>query len=260
MQGTRDVTEPRLFVEADLKPDQPLILTGNQYHYLARVLRLGSGASVKLFNGRDGEWRGAIDQMGRRDAEVVLGEQLRPQVAEPDLWLLFAPIKGKRVDAIAEKAGELGVSRILPVLTRRTVVSRVNVERLQANAMEAAEQCERLSVPEVAEPRDLAAVLDDWPGGRRLFLADERADATPIARALAEEANRTETAPSAAVLIGPEGGFEEAEKQMVRALPDCVPVSLGPRLLRADTAAFATLALWQAHLGDWRAGDSGWPA
>ena len=140
------------------------------------------------------------------------------------------------------------------------MVSRVNVERLQANAMEAAEQCERLSVPEVAEPRDLAAVLDDWPGGRRLFLADERADATPIARALAEEASRTDTAPSAAVLIGPEGGFEEAEKQMVRALPDCVPVSLGPRLLRADTAAFATLALWQAHLGDWRAGDSGWPA
>ncbi|MDF1730631.1 MAG: 16S rRNA (uracil(1498)-N(3))-methyltransferase [Minwuia sp.] len=254
------MTEPRLFIEADLKPDQPLTLTGNQHHYLAKVLRLGAGATVKLFNGRDGEWQGIIDHMGRRETEVVPGAQLRPQMAEPDLWLLFAPIKGKRVDAIAEKAGELGVSRIQPVLTRRTVVSRVNVERLQANALEAAEQCERLSVPEVAEPRDLPAVLEDWPGGRRLYLADERADATPIATALAAEASRTETIPPAAVLIGPEGGFEEAEKQMVRALPDCIPVSLGPRLLRADTAVFATLALWQAHLGDWRGGDNGWPA
>ncbi|MDF1734643.1 MAG: 16S rRNA (uracil(1498)-N(3))-methyltransferase [Minwuia sp.] len=252
------MTEPRLFIDADLKPDQALTLTGNQHHYLGKVLRLGAGATVKLFNGCDGEWRGVIDHMSRQGAEIALTEQLRTQVAEPDLWLLFAPIKGKRVDAIAEKAGELGVSRVLPVITRRTVVSRVNTERLQANAMEAAEQCERLTVPEVAEPRDLAAVLDEWPTGRRLYLADERADATPIAEALAKEAKQVDRGRPAAVLIGPEGGFEEAEKVRARALADCVPVSLGPRLLRADTAVFAMLTMWQAHLGDWRGGDAGW--
>lgn len=259
MQGMRDVTEPRLFIEADLGVDRPLTISGPQHHYLAKVLRLGAGATVKLFNGRDGEWRGAIDHMNRQGAEIALLEQLRPQVAEPDLWLLFAPIKGKRIDSIAEKAGELGVSRIQPVLTRRTVVSRVNTERLTANAIEAAEQCERLTVPEVAEPQALAAVLDNWPTGRRLYFADERADARPIATALAAEAARAEPPRPAAVLIGPEGGFEAEEKRMARALPDCVPVSLGPRLLRADTAVFATLALWQAHLGDWRGGDGGWP-
>lgn len=251
------MTEPRLFVDHDLLADLPLTLTGNQHHYLAKVLRLGVGATVKLFNGRHGEWRAEIAHLTRQAAELALREQLRPQAVEPDLWLLFAPIKGKRVDTIAEKAGELGVSRIMPVITRRTVVSRVNVDRLRANAREAAEQCERLTVPEVTEPVDLSAAIAAWPTGRVLLLADERASATPIAEALNRLA--CESPRPAAVLIGPEGGFAEAEKQLIRALPDCVPVSLGPRLLRADTAVFATLALWQAHLGDWRGGDHGWP-
>lgn len=250
------MTEPRLFVEHDLLADQSLTLTGNHHHYLAKVLRLGSGATVKLFNGRDGEWRAVIAHMARQGAEMVLSEQLRPQAVEPDLWLLFAPIKGKRIDSIAEKAGELGVSRIMPVITHRTVVSRVNVDRLRANAREAAEQCERLTLPEVTEPVDLTAVISAWPPGRVLLLADERASATPIAEALSRLAG--ESPRPAGVLIGPEGGFAETEKQLVRAVPDCVPVSLGPRLLRADTAVFATLALWQAHLGDWRGGDQGW--
>jgi len=245
-----------LFVDHDLQAEQPLTLTGNHHHYLAKVLRLGAGATVKLFNGRDGEWRAVIDHMTRQGVEMILRERLRPQAVEPDLWLLFAPIKGKRVDTIAEKAGELGVSRIMPVITQRTVVSRVNVDRLRANAREAAEQCERLTLPEVMEPLDLGAAIASWPAGRVLLLADERASATPIAEALADLAR--ESARPAAVLIGPEGGFAEDEKRLVRALPDCVPVSLGPRLLRADTAVFATLALWQAHLGDWRGGDAGW--
>ncbi|MDF1720279.1 MAG: 16S rRNA (uracil(1498)-N(3))-methyltransferase [Minwuia sp.] len=251
------MTEPRLFVDQDLLANQPLTLTGNQHHYLAKVLRLGAGATVKLFNGRDGEWRAVIDHMTRQGAEMELTEQLRPQTPEPDLWLLFAPIKGKRVDTIAEKAGELGVSRIMPVITHRTVVSRVNVDRLRANAREAAEQCERLSVPEVTEPLDLRSAVGAWPRGRTLLFADERASATPIAQALQSLAR--ESARPAAVLIGPEGGFTNEEKELVRSLADCVPVSLGPRLLRADTAVFAMLALWQAHQGDWRGGDAGWP-
>ncbi len=252
------MTEPRLFVEPDLLADQPLTLTGNHHHYLSKVLRLGAGATVKLFNGRHGEWRAEIERMTRQGADMQLREQLRPQVAEPDLWLLFAPIKGKRIDMIAEKAGELGVARIMPVVTRRTVVSRVNVDRLRANAREAAEQCERLTVPQVSEPVDLGSAVASWPPGRLLLLADERASATPVAQALVGLAH--EPTRPAAVLIGPEGGFAEDEKRLVRALPDCLPVSLGPRLLRADTAVFATLALWQAHLGDWRGGDAGWQA
>lgn len=248
------MSEPRLFVEAPLGPGARLTLGHAEAHYLRTVMRLAPGATVKLFNGRDGEWRARIDEAARSAVTLSATEQLRPQVQEPDLWLLFAPIKGKRVDAIAEKAGELGVAELLPVMTRRTAVQRVNVERLQANAIEAAEQCERLTLPKVREPVPLTTALADWPGERHLLYADERAGAEPIAAALL----RFHQGDPWAVLIGPEGGFAPDEQDVIRALPQAVPVSLGPRLLRADTAAFAALALWQAHLGDWRAGDLGW--
>lgn len=247
------MTEPRLFVEAGLAVDAEVPLPGEQAHYLKNVLRLGAGASVKLFNGHDGEWRGAVAELGKNRGSVRLTEQLRPQLPEPDLWLLFAPIKGKRNEAIAEKAGELGVSVIQPVLTHRTVVSRVNVGRLQANALEAAEQCERLTVPEVREPVSLAKLLADWPADRRILFADERADARPIAKALTDAGSGQPWA----LLVGPEGGFAPEEQALVRALPHALPVSLGPRLLRADTACFAGLSIWQAHLGDWQHGDRG---
>lgn len=247
------MTEPRLYIEADLSDGAEVALEKDQAHYLRNVMRLGTGATLKLFNGRDGEWRAAIDHASKNRMDVALLEQLRPQTVEPDLWLLFAPIKGKRVDAIAEKAGELGVSEIRPVVTERTVVGRVNTERLAANAREAAEQCERLTLPHVHEPVKLAEIIGNWPEDRRLLFADERADALPIAEALKGQ----QPGGKWAVLIGPEGGFAPAEQVLVRALPQALPVSLGPRLLRADTAAFAALSLWQAHLGDWRGGDHG---
>ncbi|ANK82367.1 MAG: 16S rRNA (uracil(1498)-N(3))-methyltransferase [Rhizobiales bacterium NRL2] len=247
------MTEPRLHVDADLGPGVEIELQKHQAHYLRNVMRLGAGAAVKLFNGRDGEWRAAVDQVSKNRMTLSVGEHLRRQAVEPDLWLLFAPIKGRRVDAIAEKASELGCAEIRPVLTERTVVARVNVERLQANAVEAAEQCERLTLPLVREPEPLGDAIARWPADRRLLYADERAGAAPVARALAA----AEPGGRWAVLIGPEGGFAPAEQDLVRALPQALPVSLGPRLLRADTACFAALALWQAHLGDWRGGDGG---
>lgn len=246
-------TEPRLYVEAALTEGAEIALERDQAHYLRNVMRLGHDATMKLFNGRDGEWRAAIKQVSRNRTDVIIRDQVRPQAAEPDLWLLFAPIKGKRIDNIAEKAGELGVSALTPVLTERTVVSRVNTERLAANAREAAEQCERMTLPTVGEPEKLISLLRNWPDDRRLLFADERANALPIAEALAAE----EPGGKWAVLIGPEGGFAPAEQQLVRAMQQALPVSLGPRLLRADTAAFAALSVWQAHLGDWRRGDHG---
>ncbi|MEC9346365.1 MAG: 16S rRNA (uracil(1498)-N(3))-methyltransferase [Pseudomonadota bacterium] len=249
------MTEPRLYLDQPLSSGTPVALDRDAAHYLGNVLRLGSGDSVKLFNGRDGEWRASIGRLAKSGGDAVPRELLRPQVAEPDLWLLFAPVKGHRTESIAEKAGELGVSEIRPVLTRRTVMRRVNVARLQANAREAAEQCERLTLPLVQEPVTLEQAIADWPADRRLLYADERAGARPAAEALAS----CQPGGKWAVLVGPEGGFAPEEQVLVRALPQALPVSLGPRLLRADTAAFATLALWQAHLGDWRGGDAGWP-
>lgn len=249
------MTEPRLFVDQPLSAGSPVALDRDAAHYLGNVLRLAAGDSVKLFNGRDGEWRAAIGRLAKSGGDAVPQELLRPQVAEPDLWLLFAPVKGHRSESIAEKAGELGVSEIRPVLTRRTVMRRVNTDRLQANAREAAEQCERLTLPLVRDPVTLEQAIAGWPAGRRLLYADERAGAMPVATALAS----CQPDGAWAVLVGPEGGFAPEEQALVRAMPQAVPVSLGPRLLRADTAVFATLALWQAHLGDWRGGDAGRP-
>jgi len=241
----------RLYTEAALADGASVTLDADRAHYLRNVLRLEACAAVALFNGRDGEWAGRIDTLGKRGAEIVLERQTRPQAPEPDLWLVFAPIKKARIDFIAEKATELGVSALVPVFTQHTAMTRVNVERLRANAMEAAEQTERLSVPEVREPVTLDALLKEWPIERRLLLADEAGGGAPIAQALSGLDENAKRSPWA-ILIGPEGGFDRAELDQLRKLPFVISVGLGPRILRADTAALAALACWQALLGDWQ--------
>jgi 16S rRNA (uracil1498-N3)-methyltransferase len=228
---------PRLFVDQALSQGLSVIVDGT---YLAAVLRLGPGDQVKLFDDRSGEWLAEIAEAGRKRVTLQVGEHLREREQVPDLWLLFAPIKRGRIDWLVEKATELGVARLAPVITRRTVVERVNLERLRAHAIEAAEQCGRTALPALAAPRKLEAVLRDWPADRLLFFADE-AGGAPL---------RPASGP-AAILIGPEGGFTEEERTAIRALPQARPVSLGPRILRADTAALAAISLWMAAAGDW---------
>ena len=250
MSEERERTPPRLFVDAPLGAGDEAVLSANQAHYLRHVLRRGEGDPVLLFNGRDGEWRGRIAALGKSRASARAEMQTRRQESEPDLWLLFAPIKRGPVDLVVEKATELGVSALVPVVTRRTVVGRVNTERLRAIAMESAEQCHRLNVPEVREPRPLAQVLDAWPDGRQLLLCDETGQGRPLAQALAGFDDATRKAPWA-VLVGPEGGFDPAELDAIKKRTIVTPVTLGRRLLRAETAAMAALACWQALVGDW---------
>ncbi|GGF16261.1 ribosomal RNA small subunit methyltransferase E [Aliidongia dinghuensis] len=238
----------RLYVTPPLGAGLAVPLDADQAHYLRAVLRLGPGDGLSLFNGRDGEWRGRIVELGKNRGLVALEVQTRAQTAERDLWLAFAPVKRARIDYIAEKATELGVTRLLPVMTRRTNMARVNVERLQANAREAAEQTERLTVPAVEALQPLDRFLDGFPVGRRLMVCDETGRAPSIARALADGAPR---AAPWALLIGPEGGFAPEELDALRKLPFVTAVGLGPRVLRADTAALAALAVFQALAGDW---------
>ncbi len=234
-----------MYVEAPLSAGEAVAATPDQAHYLLNVLRLGAGVSIALFNGRDGEWAAEVQVKGKRQCDLLPVLHLRPQAASPDTWLLFAPVKGQRTEFIAEKATELGVAALLPVITARTN-ARVNVERLAANAREAAEQSWRLDVPEVREARPLDAVLAAWPADRRLMFCDETGASPPAPVAL-----RAASPGPWAVLIGPEGGFSADEIERVKAMPQAVPVGLGPRILRADTAATAALTLLQAAIGDW---------
>jgi 16S rRNA (uracil1498-N3)-methyltransferase len=247
----------RLHVEAPLHAGATLTLGRDVAHYLRDVLRRKVGAELAVFNGRDGEWNALLTHIGRNDASLELRAQFRTPVSEPDLWLLFALLKRARTDLIVEKATELGVAQIRPVVTARTQAARVNVERLQTIAREAAEQCERLSVPDVVEPQSLSDVLDRWPASRRLIVADEAGGGRPIAEALADlrrGASLGNSAVTWALLIGPEGGFDGAELDRLRKLPFVTPVALGPRILRAETAALAALACIQASIGDWATG------
>jgi 16S rRNA (uracil1498-N3)-methyltransferase len=237
---------PRLYVDRIPAEGATLVLDGPPAHYLANVLRLAAGAKVKLFDDSTGEWLAGIEEAGRKRVTLTVGECLREREAVPDLWLIFAPIKRGRIDWIAEKATELGIARLQPVTTDRTIVGRVNGERLRAHMIEAAEQCERTALPELAEPVRLADLLARWPAGRALLFADEQGG-VPLAAAAAAAAG------AAAILVGPEGGFTEAERQAIRAVPEACPVSLGPRILRADTAAIAAIAVWMAAAGDWNA-------
>ena len=239
----------RLYVTAPLGADLAVPLDADQAHYLRAVLRLGPGDGLSLFNGQHGEWRGRLVELAKNRGLVALEAQTRPQERPGDLWLAFAPVKRARIDYIAEKATELGIARLVPVMTRRTNVARVNTDRLQANAREAAEQTERLSVPLVDAPLPLDRFLDQFPAGRRLMLCDETGAAPSIATVLADPAA---AAASWAVLIGPEGGFASEELDRLRRLPFVTPVGLGPRILRADTAALAALAVFQAIAGDWK--------
>jgi 16S rRNA (uracil1498-N3)-methyltransferase len=243
-----DRVETRLYLETALAAGATLGLDPARAHFLRSVLRLKRGARIAVFNAEDGEWTARLDALGKGWASLVVEDRRRAPAPEPDLWLVFAPIKRARLDFLVEKAVELGVSRLQPAMTQHTAVSRVNRERLAANAREATEQCERLSVPEVVEARLLFEIMGDWPAGRRLLVCSERGAAPPLAQVLQTAAAEAET--PWAILVGPEGGFARSELDGLSKLPFVTPVGLGPRILRADTAALYALANWQAILGD----------
>jgi 16S rRNA (uracil1498-N3)-methyltransferase len=238
----------RLFVEAALQSGVKITLDDAQTHYLIRVMRAGIGDHLLVFNGKDGEWRCEIVEAKKHGATLRCEAQTESQSDVPDLWLVFAPIKKTPADYVAQKATELGVRVLQPVLTHRTIARRVNTDRLRANAIEAAEQSGRVSVPEIREPVGLDSLLRAWPKDRRILFCDEGGDAVPIADAL-----ETAKADQAwAVITGPEGGFDPDERALLRSNACVVPVTLGPRIMRADTAALAALALFQGLVGDWR--------
>jgi len=236
----------RLFVPDPLKQDLAVALATDQTHYLRSVMRREVGNEVLLFNGRDGEWRSELLEAGKRACIVAPREQMRPQGFGPDLDLVVALVKRGRLETIVEKAAELGARRVRLTITRHTNADHAKIERLRAIAIEAAEQTGRLDVPEVAEPVKLDKLLDSWDAGRTLIFCDEGGEAKPALEAL-----KTPLAQSA-VLIGPEGGFSPEERERLRGLAFVIPISLGPRILRADTAAISALTLVQAAVGDWR--------
>ncbi len=241
-----DFNAPRLFVETPLAEGVRIPLSAEQANYLLRVLRLGAGDAVLVFNGEHGEWRARIGEAAKRGSALIAEALTRPQEGGPDIDYLFAPLKRARLDYMAQKAVEMGAARLRPVLTRRTAAERVNLGRLRANAIEAAEQCGVIRLPGIAEPEDLPRVLAAWEPARRLLFCDESAEAAnPIAVLSA-------LAPGpVAVLIGPEGGFAPEERELLLSQPFTTALSLGPRILRADTAAVAALALVGATVGDW---------
>jgi len=235
---------PRLFVPAPLAAGVAVTVAGNQAHYLARVMRVAEGDSVVLCDDVTGEWAARVISVGRRDVALEPVGKLRAREQVPDLWLCAALLKKDRFDLVLEKATELGVRRIRPLLTRRCVADRLNLDRARAVVTEAAEQCARTALPELAEPVKLEALLRDWPADRVLFFADELGG-EPAAAAFAASPG------PAALLIGPEGGFDDAERAAVRALPQARAITLGPRILRGETAALAATALWMGAAGDW---------
>jgi len=236
---------PRLYVTADLGPGIAVPADGSAAHYLISVMRVKEGDAVLLFNGRDGEWAARAAAIRKRDLMLECAEQTKPLEPVPDFWLVAAPIRKGRIDMLAEKACELGVARLRPVLTARAVVDRLNPDRLSAHMIEAAEQCGRTALPALDGMVKLGALLKDWPEGRHLFFADETGGA-PMGEAFAAHPG------PAALLTGPEGGFTREEREAIRAHPAAVAISLGPRILRAETAAIAATACWMAMNGDWR--------
>ena len=235
----------RLYVDQPLAAGQAVALGPDAANYLFNVMRLGRGAVIALFNGRDGEWQAEVAEAGKRQGIAVCREMSAPQKMPPDLWLLFSPIKKDRTAFVVEKAVELGVARVMPVLTRFTNSERWRQDKEHAHAVEAAEQCGATFVPEVCEVQHLDKVLTGWDAGRALYWADETL-------ALSSSMPSAPVAGPAAILIGPEGGFSDDEKTRLRALPYVRPLSLGPRILRAETAAIAAIVIWQTAVGDWR--------
>jgi 16S rRNA (uracil1498-N3)-methyltransferase len=234
---------PRLFVPGPLSEGNAVPLEGGQAHYLLRVMRVAEGDVVILCDDITGEWNARVEAAGKRDVTLRVSERLRPREPVPDFWLCAALLKKDRFDLVLEKATELGVARIQPVLTRRCVADKLNLERARATVTEAAEQCARTALPELVEPMKLDALLRAWPLERTLFFADEQGG-EPAREAFATDG-------PAALLIGPEGGFDDAERTAIRALPQARAISLGPRILRGETAAIAATALWMGLAGDW---------
>ncbi|HEY6519665.1 MAG TPA: 16S rRNA (uracil(1498)-N(3))-methyltransferase [Roseiarcus sp.] len=242
-----DFQTPRLYVPQDLANEAEVKLDPQQTNYLVNVLRLGAGAPVLLFNGRDGEFAASLATSSRKAATLAVGAQSRPQETPPDVDYLFAPLKHARLDYMAQKAVEMGARRLKPVITRHTQVARVNEDRLRANAIEACEQCGVIWVPEIAPVEPLAEALKGWPPERLLVFCDEDAEqASPL-----DALGTARADGGVSLLVGPEGGFEAAERAAILAAPRVLRLNLGPRILRADTAAVAALALIQATLGDW---------
>ncbi|NBR30915.1 MAG: 16S rRNA (uracil(1498)-N(3))-methyltransferase [Sphingomonadaceae bacterium] len=235
---------PRLFIEDRLSDGAFIRLEGGQAHYLLNVLRVKPGSPVKLCDNQTGEWLAEVADTAKRDLSLRVTALLRPRETVPDLWLLAAPVKKARLDMVVEKACELGVALYQPVITRRTIVERMKMDRLHAQIVEAAEQCGRTALPEIAEAVKLTQLLKTWPAERTLYFADEEGGVP-----LAEVAKPG----PAALLVGPEGGFDADERAAIKALPQAVGVSLGPRILRAETAAIAGLSIWMAVAGDWAA-------
>ena len=248
-----DFRTPRLYVEAPLAKGAEVRLDPQQANYLLNVLRLGAQARVLLFNGRDGEFESALGPASRKGASLVVGGRIRPQESPPDVDYLFAPLKHARLDYMAQKAVEMGARRLMPLITRRTQAARINIERLRANAIEACEQCGVIWTPEVAAPETLEKTLADWPAERLIVFCDEEAPQASPLDALGQASAKG----GVGLLVGPEGGFDDDERAAILALPRVLRLSLGPRILRADTAAVAALALIQATLGDWPKGRRG---
>ncbi|MGD9544675.1 MAG: 16S rRNA (uracil(1498)-N(3))-methyltransferase [Methylocystis sp.] len=246
---TYDFSAQRLFVRDDLAMGVEIAPSSEASNYLLNVLRMREGAAIHLFNGRDGEYRATLFDVSRRSAKLRVAERLRAQTGLADLDYCFAPLKQARLDYMAQKAVEMGAGRLVPVITRRTQARRLNAARLQANVIEAAEQCGVLAVPEIAPAVELDDFLARLPAERLLVFCDERAACANPFDALAGRPAQA----GVSVLIGPEGGFDDAERAALMRLPNVAPISLGPRVLRADTAAVAALAIVQAAFGDWRA-------
>ncbi len=248
-----DFRTPRLYVAAPLSTGGKLALEPSQANYLRNVLRLQTGDPVLVFNGREGEWRATLANDGKRSLSLLVGERSRAQTQALDLHYLFAPLKHARLDYMVQKAVEMGAARLAPVLTRHTQVTRVNLDRMRANAIEAAEQCGILTLPEIAAPVALERVLAERNPARILVFCDEDAEVKdPIAALAAARPREPSAAPALNVLIGPEGGFADDERAALLRAPKVVRLALGPRILRADTAAVAAMALVEAVLGDWR--------
>jgi len=234
----------RLYIDEELKAGAVHLMDGNRGHYLVNVMRISMGEYVALFNGRSGEWLAEVTKVGKGKANITVREKSAEQISEPDLWYLFAPVKKARTDYMIQKATELGVSRISPVVTKRTNLDRIKWDKIVASSIEAAEQSGRMTVPEIDVMTSLEQMLENWPKDRALLFCDEAGDALSM----------KDVKPSHqkwAVLIGPEGGFSPQEREMIKDHKNTVPVSLGPRILRADTAAVAALSLCQTFLGDW---------
>lgn len=235
---------PRLFVEQTLDAGALITIEGNAAHYLGKVMRVREGDTIILCDNATGEWAARVSEAGKRSVALEIIDRLRPREDVPDLWLCSALLKKDRFDLVLEKATELGAARIQPVITRRCVADKLNLERARAITTEAAEQCARTALPQLSEPMKIDALLKDWPADRTLFFADEEGG-VPAAAAFGERLG-----PSA-ILIGPEGGFDDAERTAIRAHAQALPITLGPRILRGETAAMAALAVWMAKAGDW---------